>query len=61
MQSTNICYDLFVSIDCFFEEFTNRYYNKIVIRHENYKKLTERLNEMKLSPNVYVILDGSKI
>ena len=61
MNEAKIHYDLFISLDCFFEEFSNRYYNKVVTSYENFHQLNSRLKKMKQSPNIFVILDGKTI
>lgn len=45
-------------MECFFEEFAKRYYNKVVTSVENYGGLRKRLEAMGLTPNIYVVLNG---
>ena len=61
MQDSNIFYDLFISMDCFFDEFSNRYYNKVIVNYDSFPELNSRLRKLKFSPNIYVILDGKKL
>ena len=37
ISGANIDFDYFVSLDCFFDEFSKRYYNNVVTCQENYK------------------------
>ena len=39
MTCACIDFDYFISLDCFFDEFSKRYYNKVVTGVENYKEL----------------------
>ena len=61
MTSACIDFDYFISLDCFFDEFSKRYYNKVVAGLENYKELLKQLQSLSFNPNIYVVLQGSKI
>ena len=61
MLANNIHFDYFLSLDCFFEEFAKRYYNKVVTNIENYPQLRNQLQKLSFSPNIYVILAGGRL
>lgn len=61
MMAVNIDFDYFVSLDCFFDEFVKRYYNKVVTCVDNYKELLVQLQSMNFNPEIYVIMRNGKI
>lgn len=61
MTAAFIDFDYFISLDYFFDEFSKRYYNKVITGVENYKELLTQLQSLSLSPNIYVVLHGAKI
>lgn len=61
MKESNITFEYFISLECFFDEFKKRYYNKVVTTFDNYLEMKTKLQKMRLTPNMYVVLEGRKL
>jgi hypothetical protein len=61
MENQNIVYEYFISLQCFFEQFKNRYYNRVVTTVENYSLMKGMMQEIGLTPNIYVVLNQQEL
>lgn len=58
MLDSNIKFQCFISMECFLEEFSKRYYSKVVTTLEKYPDLKKVLDGLQLTPKIFVNLNG---